>query len=585
MNEPSKSIWTREFFPQLSPWRLLRWLFSWWTIRRGLFGVACLATLTALFYGEENWRGKRAWEKYRRQSEAKGERLELAAVVPPPVPDAQNFALAQPFVDSFHWYWDPKKRAAMQGNTNFVDPLDISIWPARGTGGEADLWTWAKGIAADLAAWQTYYRTGQAPGETKKAKVLRKRPGASAAARLSTTEGSQPAEVPLATARAASGRAAAADVLLMLSKYDDVIEEIRRASPRPEARFPLDYEDGPFTLLPHLSKLKGCGEVLDLRAIAELETGQNERAFADVELALRLADAIRTEPILISQLVRMAMIDRAVQPVWEGLASQRWTAAQLEALQQKFQAMNFLAEYVLAMRGERVWFSEEMREVADRRLKSPVTQFLLDWCAPPGKSEIDRLVASLYIALAPRGWLDWNRMVYAEEIRQQLIAPVNPEAQTVNLEQIDQERVMRDIRQKTHSFLAARVLARFLEYPFSGLHQGILKSVRGQTVANLAALGCALERYRRSEGQFPETLEMLQPRFMDKLPQDLINRQPLKYHRTPDGQFVLYSVGADGKDDGGAYPVTKPAEADSESRPRDDRTAEAGDWVWRYPAK
>jgi hypothetical protein len=325
--------------------------------------------------------------------------------------------------------------------------------------------------------------------------------------------------------------------------------------------------------------------VLDLRAIAELETGQNERALADVELALRLADAIRTEPILMSQLVRIAMIDQAAQPVWEGLASQRWTAAQLEALQQKFQAMNFLAEYVLAMRGERVWFSEEMREVADRRLKSPVTEFLLHWCAPPSKDEIDRLVASLYIALAPRGWFDWNRMVYAEEIRQQLIAPVNPEAQTVNLEQIDQERVMRDIRQKTHSFLAARVLARFLEYPFSGLHQGILKSVRGQTVANLAALGCALERYRRSEGQFPETLEMLQPRFIDRLPQDLINRQPLKYHRTPDGQFVLYSVGPDGKDDGGAYPVKKPAEANSESRLRDDRTAEEGDWVWRYPAK
>ena len=328
-----------------------------------------------------------------------------------------------------------------------------------------------------------------------------------------------------------------------------------------------------------------CSEVLDLRAIAELETGHDERALADVELALRLADAIRTEPILISQLVRIAMIDRATQPVWEGLASQRWTTPQLEALQQKFQAMNFLADYVLAMRGERVMFSEEMREVADARLKSPVTQFLLDVCWPGSWESNDRLVASLYIALAPRGWFYWNRIFYAEEIRQQLIVPVNPEAQTVNLEQFDHEQVIRDLHQKAHNLLAARVLAEFLKFPFLKMNHCILKSVRAQTVANLASLGCALERYRRAEGQFPETLELLKPRFMDKLPQDLINRQPLKYHRTPDGQFVLYSVGPDGKDDGGAYPVTQPAQTDSNSRPGDDRTAEEGDWVWRYPAK
>ena len=43
--------------------------------------------------------------------------------------------------------------------------------------------------------------------------------------------------------------------------------------------------------------------------------------------------------------------------------------------------------------------------------------------------------------------------------------------------------------------------------------------------------------------------------FIDKLPHDIINGDPLKYHRTDDGQFVLYSVGWNETDDGGIVGV------------------------------
>ena len=55
-------------------WRLLRW---------GLIGLAGLVTLAAILITEENWRGKRAWENYRRAAEARGERFDLASLVPP----------------------------------------------------------------------------------------------------------------------------------------------------------------------------------------------------------------------------------------------------------------------------------------------------------------------------------------------------------------------------------------------------------------------------------------------------------------------------------------------------------------------
>ena len=63
-------------------------LLTWRSARRTLIAVALSATLLAAFYAEENWRGKRAWEKCKRELEAKGEGLNWDTLIPPPVPDA-----------------------------------------------------------------------------------------------------------------------------------------------------------------------------------------------------------------------------------------------------------------------------------------------------------------------------------------------------------------------------------------------------------------------------------------------------------------------------------------------------------------
>ena len=82
--------------------RFFRWLFSWRTIRRTLIALACFATLIALFYTEENWRGKRAWENCKRELESKGVVLDWSAYIPPPVPDDQNFFKA-PGIKESDW--------------------------------------------------------------------------------------------------------------------------------------------------------------------------------------------------------------------------------------------------------------------------------------------------------------------------------------------------------------------------------------------------------------------------------------------------------------------------------------------------
>jgi hypothetical protein len=78
------------------------WLFSVRRLKLLVFGAACLATLVGLFYGVENWRGRRVWEKYKSALESIGERLDVTAVIPAPAPDNLNFAatpLMKPLLD------------------------------------------------------------------------------------------------------------------------------------------------------------------------------------------------------------------------------------------------------------------------------------------------------------------------------------------------------------------------------------------------------------------------------------------------------------------------------------------------------
>jgi hypothetical protein len=64
-----------------------------------------VALLVALFYAEEDWRGKRAWEKCKQELEAKGEVLDWNAYIPPPVPDDQNIFKAPKMAE---WFVKPR---------------------------------------------------------------------------------------------------------------------------------------------------------------------------------------------------------------------------------------------------------------------------------------------------------------------------------------------------------------------------------------------------------------------------------------------------------------------------------------------
>ena len=66
--------------------------------------VVGFALLLALFYGVEDFRGARAWSKFKRAQAADGEKLNLADFVPLPVADDQNFAMTPLLRTTFDYF-------------------------------------------------------------------------------------------------------------------------------------------------------------------------------------------------------------------------------------------------------------------------------------------------------------------------------------------------------------------------------------------------------------------------------------------------------------------------------------------------
>lgn len=94
-----------------------------------------------------------------------------------------------------------------------------------------------------------------------------------------------------------------------------------------------------------------------------------------------------------------------------------------------------------------------------------------------------------------------------------------------------------------------------------------------QSALDLAVVACAVERYRLSRGGWPGRLEELVPDFLKRVPSELMLDAPLVYRAAEKGDLTLYSVGSDGRDDGGRRP-------DSEERWDIFRSLRKGDWVW-----
>lgn len=72
-----------------------------------------------------------------------------------------------------------------------------------------------------------------------------------------------------------------------------------------------------------------------------------------------------------------------------------------------------------------------------------------------------------------------------------------------------------------------------------------------ESIRRLTITAIALERHRLRHGSYPESLAALVPDVLHEVPVDFQDAKPLRYRREANGEFLLWSVGKNGVDDGG----------------------------------
>jgi len=517
---------------------------GWRILRRILISLAILATLIAILYAEEDWRGKRAWENYKREWEAKGEKFDWQAFVPPSVPNDQNFFTAPIFTN-------------MRNDNIVMSPYGNDGGPAHRANTNQAGYAIYRMWMTDLQAWQDYYRN---PTNMQAVDGFVMTNGVMAEQTNYLNHATDAFPI------APQPQTPAEDVLLALSKYDSAVEELRQASQRPYASVPSNYAEEGFgsvsTLLPVLAELKRCSQLLQLRAVAELADGQSAKALDDVKLLLFLNNSLHDSPFLISPLVRIAIVGIGIQPIWEGLAEHRWSDAQLSELESELAKTDFLADYGFIMRGERAFSIKSFENLRHTRemisstggTNGPITNNL---------------------TLMPSAYFYQNELAIARMQQQWILPLVDTNTRVISPAALQRANDAVNAEMKRYSPYKAQALKLL-----PAIRATVRKIASIQASIDLARVACALERYRLAHGQYPETLDALAPQFTEKVPHDIINGQPLHYRRTDDGKFVLYSVGWNDKDDGGTIVFVK----DSFKEYPSFVDRDSGDWVWQYPA-
>jgi hypothetical protein len=98
-----------------------------------------------------------------------------------------------------------------------------------------------------------------------------------------------------------------AKVAEFLAASQDLISEIRALAARGGPVHALDFSKGFALELPHLARMRSCARLLRADAAVNATEGNQAAAVDDIIAGMKLGDTLALEPILISQLVRIAI--------------------------------------------------------------------------------------------------------------------------------------------------------------------------------------------------------------------------------------------------------------------------------------
>lgn len=372
-----------------------------------------------------------------------------------------------------------------------------------------------------------------------------------------------------------------------IAEYETGFEKLAQAQKRRSCVFETGMSLD--SLVPHAAGARHVARVVDWRSSHDLVRGDFQRPIQGIEMVLRLSRDLRTRGEPVTQMVSLAMDNICCEQIVPAIltapgvkaehcdrllaALARHEAEAPDPFLQAFRAEYLMQRKILHDLQHRTgsFHPRRMRESGmEGNLDTPFACLKLLFALGVSSGQLAREVYGEHIvprtpaeALAHplvAGWAVDGKLLseadYAKEVDAlnrvyQSILGMAGQTPLECLRGYADPTLLDPLRKTT--------LAVFLELPAGAIFHAL---PRAETILQGTKCLIALRRWQLEHGSPPPDLAALvQAAGMQEIPTDPYSEQPMKMS-TVDGQTLIYSVGLDGKDDGGRlewnYSVKKP---------------------------
>jgi len=315
---------------------------------------------------------------------------------------------------------------------------------------------------------------------------------------------------------------------------------VEKATNMPECRFPVNHEEGPNALLPHLSELRELARLFALRIWFLTYQGNYQSAWKSFQTAFAIGDSLKNEPCLVSQQTRFGIESMIISSFTDNLLKkiapedcgklisdvEGKSTTLVDALNGD---ITTIGGYVF---GD-IWLGQYKRRknfipfVGDVSSEEGGVSLFWRIYGSYFFSPIFKRDASFYLDYSTRFSELFRKPFYiaGEELK----------------------KVEKDFRTKNHSFIIAGYFTGQSEHPFYNIY--VQQTIYTAYLETLK-IACLLEKYRKENGRYPESLEQLVPAFVKELPIDPFTDKNYIYRQENAG-FIVYSIGKNLADDRG----------------------------------
>jgi hypothetical protein len=324
-----------------------------------------------------------------------------------------------------------------------------------------------------------------------------------------------------------------------LESIQPLLKQARGLALMNQGRYPITYApDILSTSLQHVQQARDVAYLLRKDVLVRAREEDIEGALESAQASVVVGRSIGDEPMVVSQLVRMACDNAAANNLERTLAQGEASEPALSRFQRLLAAEEGTSFLVPALRGERGGYDVLLRNVEDgkvsfRQIRTAIGEGL--------SSSFEETLESLTAS--------------SEALRAHPVV-LRMHSEAIKIAEMPTEQQL-DLFNAQHQLARSSEPPRLARLLFPAARKWAESDIRTHATLRCAIAALAAERFRLANKCWPKDLQELVPTYLKQVPLDPYDGKPLRMRMVEDG-LAIYSIGPDLQDNGGVINRRQP---------------------------